>query len=143
MNPIQPPSIVEAATRLLALKTASTSFYGYVKIMQPDWVIPPFHYVLITALDNLEKRTLYSDFNQKPNPLYHVSFVQHRTSQGLRQKRASQPKQSSHRPSLPRLRLLSRLTSSRHLQNHTLWPILWRGTWRHNFWKTCYRTNSR
>ena len=62
MNAIKPPSIAEAAKRLLALKTASTSFYGYVKIMQPEWVIPPFHYVLITALDNLEKRTLYSDF---------------------------------------------------------------------------------
>jgi predicted phage terminase large subunit-like protein len=64
LQPRQAPSLAEAAQQLLLLKNASTSFYGYVRLIHPEWVIPPFHYVLITALDNLEKRTLYSDFNR-------------------------------------------------------------------------------
>jgi len=52
------PNILAAAARLLALEEASDSFLGYVKLMEPNFVIAPFQNELIDILDKLEKGTL-------------------------------------------------------------------------------------
>ena len=53
----------DAARHLLALRKAEESFDGFVKLHNPNWVIPPFHKTMIKALDALERNTLTNQFN--------------------------------------------------------------------------------
>lgn len=55
--PSLPPHVL-AAQRLLALQAASTSYLDFVRLMYPDFDLPPFHVELIKALDLLERRAL-------------------------------------------------------------------------------------
>lgn len=60
MKPISrkatPPSAASVAKHLLAVRDASESFGGFVKLMQPDWRSPPFQQEFIEILDALERR---------------------------------------------------------------------------------------
>lgn len=46
----------EVAAHLLAVREASESFGGFVRLMQPDWRSPPFQQEFIEILDALERR---------------------------------------------------------------------------------------
>lgn len=52
------PTKREVARYLLALRDASESFEGFVKLIYPDWTLAPFQLELISALDALERGTL-------------------------------------------------------------------------------------
>jgi predicted phage terminase large subunit-like protein len=69
------PSIREAAERLLRLRAARESFGGYVTLLKPKWVRPPFHEKLIDILDKFEKGTLtrgdIDPLDAKPTQIVH------------------------------------------------------------------------
>ena len=48
----------DAAKYLLHLRRAEESFEGFVRLLHPDWKLPPFHKDLIGALDLLERNEL-------------------------------------------------------------------------------------
>jgi predicted phage terminase large subunit-like protein len=58
----RPLTPAEAARHLLRLRDAQDSFLGFIRLIYPHWDIPPFHLLIIEALDRLEKGTLLSDF---------------------------------------------------------------------------------